>query len=135
MKNSCNTFFFYGIVIAFVIALIIISGTASAQPEIPEGIEVFHVEDRTCIRDVELGKLICWCTYSCEGCEEPVAKSTPRSTSVPTDVPTSVPTDVPPTLVPPTPKPKCNRGLGNLSEGCDPGQSGGKPGSAGEDNE
>ena len=26
----------------------------------------------------------------------------------------------------------CNRGLGNGSEGCDPGNSGGKPGSAGE---
>jgi hypothetical protein len=28
----------------------------------------------------------------------------------------------------------CNRGLGNGSEGCDPGNSGGKPGAAGEGN-
>ena len=129
MKSSESTFFC--IVIAFVIAVIFISGTVFAQPEIPEGVEVFHVEDRTCIRDVELGKLICWCTYSCEGCEEPVAKPTPRSTFVPT----SVPTDIPPTKVPPTPKPKCNRGIGNGPEFCDPGNRGGTPGSAGEDNE
>jgi hypothetical protein len=50
------------------------------------------------------------------------------------------PTERPPTEVPtkePTPEPteKCNRGLGNGSEGCDPGNSGGKPGAAGEGNE
>lgn len=28
----------------------------------------------------------------------------------------------------------CNRGLGNGPEGCDPGNSGGKPGRAGENN-
>ena len=33
----------------------------------------------------------------------------------------------------PTPdKPRCNRGLGNGAERCDPGNSGGKPGKAGE---
>ena len=61
----------------------------------------------------------------------------------PTDIPTKEPTDVPPektptpepTLPPPPEKPKCNRGLGNGPEGCDPGNSTGKPGAAGEDNE
>jgi hypothetical protein len=35
----------------------------------------------------------------------------------------------------PEPKVHCNRGPGNGEEGCDPGNSGGKPGNAGEDNE
>ncbi len=68
--------------------------------------------------------------------------------TVPTTTPTPVVTDTTPTVIPsstptpeptathtppPTEKPKCNRGLGNGSEGCDPGNSGGKPGGAGED--
>ena len=45
------------------------------------------------------------------------------------------PTVIPPITETPEPKPACNRGLGNGSEDCDPGNSGGKPGAAGEDNE
>ena len=67
--------------------------------------------------------------YPCLECEYPV----------PTEEPINEPTPVPPTEtpVPPTEAPKeaCNRGLGNGSEDCDPGNSGGKPGAAGEDNE
>ena len=41
-----------------------------------------------------------------------------------------------PTVEPqPASKPACNRGLGNGAEDCDPGNSAGKPGAAGEDNE
>ena len=66
--------------------------------------------------------------YTC-GCEEDAPCNLPSIT--PTGTP---PTDVPPTDIP-TEKPNCNRGLGNGAENCDPGNSGGKPGSAGEDNE
>lgn len=59
---------------------------------------------------------------------------TPRPSPTPeaSSTPESTPTDVPPK---PTDKPRCNRGLGNNEEGCDPGNSGGKPGNAGEGNE
>ncbi len=55
--------------------------------------------------------------------EKPVPSPTPKPEPTATDSP------------PPTEKPKCNRGLGNGSEGCDPGNSGGNPGSAGEGHE
>ena len=63
--------------------------------------------------------------YPCLECISPIGE-----TPVPTETKEPTPTETP---VPP--KPKCNRGLGNGSEGCDPGNSGGKPGAAGEDNE
>ena len=66
----------------------------------------------------------------CYPCAEPSCnpKVTPTK-PVPTKEPTPVPS---PTEAP---KAACNRGIGNGSENCDPGNSGGKPGSAGEDNE
>ena len=134
MRDFLNKYLFY-IMIVVISAAAFLAGAAMAQSEIPAGVEVFHVEDRTCA--AMAGKLECWCTDSCMKCEESVAKSTPSPTDPPPSGPTPTdqrPTDVP-TSVPPTEKPKCNRGLGNLSEGCDPGQSGGNPGSAGEDNE
>ena len=52
--------------------------------------------------------------------------NTPR---LPTDIP-PIPTGFVPTATEPAPepdpKPKCNRGVGNLEEGCDPGNSGGQ---------
>ena len=51
----------------------------------------------------------------------------------PITTPDPQPTPEPPPE--PTKKPACNRGLGNGAEDCDPGNSGGKPGAAGEDNE
>lgn len=62
----------------------------------------------------------------------------PTSTLEPTDTPVATDTPVvtaPPTSTPEPTKQKCNRGKGNGAEGCDPGNSGGKPGNAGEDNE
>ena len=113
-----------------------------ADSGIPEGVLVFHVEDKTCI--AMAGKFECWCTYSCDAPLSPC--ETPRPTDIPgptpTDAPNPTPTNVPqptPTSPPPEPtpepKPACNRGLGNGPEDCDPGNSGGKPGNAGEDNE
>ena len=69
----------------------------------------------------------CYPCLKCEECDE-------------CKVPTPEPTRVPETPTPdpdPTPiaKESCNRGIGNGSEDCDPGNSGGKPGAAGEDNE
>ena len=63
----------------------------------------------------------CYPCLVCEGCDCPEPNPTPEPTPPPTETP--------------EPKPKCNRGLGNGSEDCDPGNSGGKPGAAGEDNE
>lgn len=126
------------IMIVVISATAFLAGAATAQPEFPEGVEVFHVEDRTILRDTELEIILEWCTDSCTECEEQVATSTPRPTDPPYSDPTPTeqrPTDVPPTNIPPTEKPKCNRGLGNGPEFCDPGNSGGNPGSAGEDNE
>lgn len=67
----------------------------------------------------------------------------PNFTSTPTETPTDNPTVTPTPIDDPTATPtledkeKCNRGIGNLAEGCDPGNSfgqgkgGGRP--AGED--
>lgn len=69
--------------------------------------------------------------------EEPTATSTPDIPD-PSSTPTPVrPTDIPstPTSSPepePTMETACNRGIGNGAEGCDPGNSAGKPGRAGE---
>ena len=67
-------------------------------------------------------------TEECEVCyvETPEASPTPNPIPTPTPEPTPDPTPE---------KVSCNRGLGNGAEDCDPGNSGGKPGSAGEDNE
>ncbi len=52
----------------------------------------------------------------------------PANTATPRPEPTSTPT--------PKETPEaCNRGRGNGAEDCDPGNSGGNPGAAGEDNE
>ena len=61
----------------------------------------------------------------CYPCAEPSCNPKETPTKPPEPVPS--PTEAP--------KAACNRGIGNGSEDCDPGNSGGKPGSAGEDNE
>ena len=73
--------------------------------------------------------------YPCLECIEPTEEPTREPTKDPTPPPTKEPTEEPTPPPEPTEKPKCNRGLGNGAEGCDPGNSGGKPGAAGEDNE
>ena len=70
----------------------------------------------------------------------PEVISTPVLTNTPVVTNTPIPTSTNPiptatSLPEPTNKPKCNRGLGNRSEGCDPPGSDGKPGNAGEENE
>ena len=70
----------------------------------------------------------------------PEVISTPILTNTPVVTNTPIPTSTNPiptatSLPEPTNKPKCNRGLGNGSEGCDPPGSDGKPGNAGEENE
>ena len=116
-------------IIALVLVLVLGVGVAYAASVWPES--VTRWVDEEC-------SLVCyeWADgsgdcYPCVECELP----TPPV--YPTLLPTQEPTPPPPT--PPTPepteKPKCNRGLGNGSENCDPGNSGGKPGAAGEDNE
>lgn len=107
-----------------------------AQEQTPEGVDIYYpVDGWFCMRDTELGIHICeFIDPCCEGevacpdcptCPDPTPNPTPNPTPDPTPDPTPIPTE----------KPKCNRGLGNGSENCDPGNSGGKPGSAGEDNE
>lgn len=127
-----------GVLVSMVLTMLIVMGITMvfAEPELPEGVEVFHVEDMTFVRDVLLGKLVYWCTDSCaehEECE-PVVVPTPRPTDKPGDTPTPIPptdippTDTPPTEIPSTPtprpeKPKCNKGEGNAGESCDPGRN------------
>ena len=131
----------FPLLIIVILALIVIN--VSAQPEIPEGVQVFYLETEglTCVLWPD-GSGDCYCP--CDPvCPEPGETPTPRGSPTPrgTPPPPSTPTpsgtpDPEPTPEPTkTPKPKCNRGLGNLSENCDPGRSGGKPGAAGEDNE
>lgn len=110
-----------------------------AQSDTPEGVQIFYLEAEglTCLLWPD-GSGDCYC--SCDPvCSEPIEtpgpwnSPTPRATPKDTPVPEPTPTSMPdPTK---TPKPNCNRGLGNFSENCDPGNSGGKPGAAGEENE
>ena len=109
-------------VVVFVLLFVLIGGAAADAPV--EG--MFNWYDPcgyTCYQWAD-GSGDC---YPCLECD----------IETPTPVPSKEPTPVPPTEtpIPPTEKPKCNRGLGNGPEGCDPGNSGGKPGSAGEGNE
>jgi hypothetical protein len=116
------------------------SAAGDGSGDLPEGVQVFQVEGKTCIRDVELGVLECWCTGECGGgpvCPVPTHHPTREPTKQPTEHQTATSTvQTAPTATPepePTDKPHCNRGLGNGPEDCDPGNSGGKPGKAGED--
>ena len=118
--------------------VLLLAGTVAYADSVPQGVtptlslldvhgkEVMHwvwtfeVDGATCV--FADGELDCYCPCAEPSCEPTVVP--PTTTPVPTEPPPE-----------PTKKPKCNRGLGNGSEGCDPGNSGGKPGSAGEDNE
>jgi len=116
-----------------VIALLAIALVASVVSASPMDFTVQEIDGKTCVisdNDIE-----CWCKGECGPALE-CERSTPVETPDPVPSPDPKPTPVP--TPPPTDEPdkeKCNRGLGNASEGCDPGNSGGKPGSAGEDNE
>src|SRR3989337_1806971 len=98
---------------------LVLAGLIIAADPIPSQPLVFEAGGGGCV-DYG-GGLGCFspCQSSCE--EVPTVTPTVRPT--PTYVRES------PTVMP------CNRGLGNGSEGCDPGNSGGRPGVAGEGNE
>jgi hypothetical protein len=102
--------------------------TAFARDAVPEGVEIFQLPDQglTCVVWPD-GSGDCYCPCFDECNLPPITPTEPPSDVTPTPVPSDTPE--------PTEKPKCNRGLGNNEEGCDPGNSGGKPGAAGEDNE
>ena len=117
-------------IIALVLVLVLGVGVAYAASVWPES--VTRWVDEEC-------SLVCyeWADgsgdcYPCVSCISTIVETPdPSETPPPTETP---PPPTPPTEEP-TEKPKCNRGLGNGSENCDPGNSGGKPGAAGEDNE
>src|SRR3972149_6019838 len=77
------------------------------------------------------GQLECFCPCQNVGSCEQV----PTVTHTPTVRPTPTYVREDPTVTPEPERAPCNRGLGNGSEGCDPGNSGGRPGVAGEANE
>ena len=136
-------------VIAVVIGLLVFGPyLVEAQSEVPDGVQVFHLDTgQTCVVWPN-GSGECYCPCETGLCVVETEGLAPRST--PTEVrdggtpepspvhtftPNSTPTSTPEVEGTVTPKPYCNRGLGNGSEDCDPGNSGGKPGNAGEDNE
>ena len=123
------------LVVVAILAILVLS--ASAQSDVPEGVQIFYLEREglTCLLWPD-GSGDCYCP--CDPvCPEPVETMVPISSVTPESSPTPRATPSPlPTLVPSgIPKAKCNRGLGNFSENCDPGNSWGRPGAAGEDNE
>ena len=104
---------------------------ASAQALVPDGVVSFVDEfGRACT--IYEGSLDCDFD-PCDTCEVRYAP-TPNPTATPI-IPPPFPTSTPTPEATDTPKEACNRGLGNGAESCDPGNSGKKPGSAGEENE
>lgn len=108
----------------------------------PEGVDVWVVDGKVFVRSYEENgedHFWWWCEGECSNAcpAAPVSEITTVNEVIlrPTDKPpmadTSTPNAPQPTAAPQDDK--CNRGLGNGSEGCDPGNSGGKPGKAGED--
>ena len=115
-------------VVVFVVLFLLIGGVAFADAPVDGMFNWYDECGYTCYQWAD-GSGDCYPCLECGDCKE-------------CPVPTKEPTPVPPTKEPtPAPSPTeahkeaCNRGLGNGSEGCDPGNSGGKPGAAGEDNE
>ena len=106
------------IALAFVFLL---AGAAYAS-YLPDGVEEFRNDCGYICYVWPDGSGDCYACFEC-------------NIETPTPVPSPEPTVIPPITETPEPKESCNRGLGNGSEDCDPGNSGGKPGAAGEDNE
>ena len=104
----------------FLLPLVLAGLIMAADPIPPEPL-VFEVRGGVCV--YYGGELECFCPcVSYTTCEQ-VVRVTHTVSPTPTYVRESQ------TVVP------CNRGLGNGAEGCDPGNSGGRPGAAGEGNE
>ena len=105
-----------------------------------EEVFIFTAGTRTCVRVGD--QLTCFCDCDSETCEVPIVitpgvERTPSPTDVPPEEKPPGPSPTPTTGTTPEPRQPCNRGIGNLSEDCDPGNSsgqgkgGGRP--AGED--
>ena len=113
---------------------------ASAGSELPDGVEVFQVGDHTCVlvervyygQDAMSIDLECFCPCE-EECDVQTDRPDPIPTTVPTDEPDPTPTNPPPDTPEPPDKEKCNRGIGNDAEGCDPGNSSGQGQGGGRD--
>ena len=131
-------------ILAIVVGFLLVS-TAQASGAYPEGVQVFEVKDHTCVLS-PVG-LECFCP--CASCVVPAPLEQPTTCQEdepcwncetmgngicgdePTDEPKDTPTpstDTPPTDKPtvgPTEEPRhhCNKGGGNGSEGCDPGNN------------
>ena len=93
---------------------------SAGEDALPNGVAVFQAEDHTCVV-IANGMAGGWsdieCFCPCGGC------------TIETDS-NGDPIIPPPPPPPPPPEPpdkeKCNRGIGNDSEGCDPGNSSGQ---------
>lgn len=115
-----------------VLALLFLAGTAVAQSTISSQLTYEQVYDRVCVTFPD-GSGDCFKPESCSviecglppGCFQPICVQEPCDIICPvTPTPTTTPD---PTATPvPTEKVKCNRGIGNNSEGCDPGGSSGQ---------
>ena len=111
---------------------------SGAQEVEPSYVLTFQGEDYAYLWEVDGATYVygqvdryCGCEVSCVIEEFP----TPSPTD-PTPNPEPTPTPEPTPSPEPEPDPEaCNRGGGNGPEDCDPGNSGGKPGNAGEQNE
>ena len=128
MTRVLRTGLIVGIItICMVCACVFMAGSVFASDGLPEDVQEFYnyYGDVCYVWPDGSGECYCPCEVECE--IEQVYTPTPEPTDEP--VPTSVPEPTKQSKV------SCNRGLGNGSEDCDPGASGGKPGSAGEDNE
>lgn len=111
--GTLKTKLLIGLILVFAIA-----GVAYAS-YLPDGVEEFRNDCGYICYVWPDGSGNCYPCLECDVTPEPTEE--PKPTPVPSPEPTK--------------KPACNRGLGNSSEDCDPGNSGGKPGAAGEDNE
>ena len=118
---------FTGIILGVIVTLLLLWGavTVFADAEVDGMFNWYDPCGYTCYQWAD-GSGDC---YPCYNCESPVP--TPEECD---DCEIPIPTPNPDPTPEPT-KEACNRGIGNGSEDCDPGNSGGKPGSAGEDNE
>ncbi len=122
------------IIIIILVGVFLFPAIASAGDGLPEGTEVFSIPNAglTCVVWPD-GSGECYCDCIQERLEqcgvEPTSIPTgkpPTSTPVPTNGPEATPTNPPPDTPEPPDKEKCNRGIGNNSEGCDPGNSSGQ---------
>ena len=116
-----------------IIAVVVVAISTLALAS-PINYTVQQIECKTCV--ISANDIECWNTCDGSVCTlTPVPNPDPDPKPTPEPQPTPTPEPEPTPTPEPEPKLKCNRGTGNLSEGCDPGNSGGKPGNAGEDNE